>query len=65
MTGLLTIAAVWLVLLVLALPVYLVLCALSWVADRTWDTDHELASWLVKATLILAIAGVLVSGGGS
>lgn len=61
MTGILTVLAVWLVLLVLAVPIYVVLCAISWAADHTWDPHHELASWMVKATLVLALAGAFVS----
>lgn len=65
MTGLLEIAAVWLLLLLVAFPLYLLLCFISWLYDRTWDPSHELASWMVKATLVLAVVGVLMSGGGS
>jgi hypothetical protein len=53
--------ALWAILLAVAAPIYLVLCAISWVADRTWDPGHALASWLVKATLLLALAGAFVS----
>lgn len=51
----------WAILLVLAVPIYVVLCAVSLIADHTWDPHHELASWMVKATLVLALAGAFVS----
>lgn len=61
MTSIFVALGLWAILLAIAFPIYLVLCVISWVADHTWDPSHELASWMVKATLVLALVGAFVS----